>query len=1181
LTRDEERLLPVTHLIVVLLEKLKNKLSLLNGWLKNNKKRSVALLVLLMVIAVGTYFLLHSSPAYGISTNWIQTDWSGGVSTTTYPSYPDDRTGWTNFYGKDHYINNATSISMSASSTLIKRSASLPQALEDACVVYEETTDKFYQFGGYWLDDSSNSHYSSTTVEYDPSSHAVSTSSIGNLPVQLRGHGCIRASSTAVYIFGGYDNTNSSFNDTVYKFDPSDSASDVVSTGVSLGQGRKDAAMAHATEVNKSYIFGGYYLDDSQDSHYLNEIVEFDPTTGATSSVATTASKIRGAVAVYHSQQEAIYLFGGADSSGNFNADIYKFDPSDYSFTDTGHDLGQGRQYIASAFYSDLQNKIYLFGGYYQDLLNNDTFSNKVVSFSTSSGVTERDNIFASGGLNKGAAAYSSQERAIFVFGGHNESDFSDAILSYPLAQRFTSNSFNMTDPGSSLSSIEWSENLPGNSNIKIQIRTANNNNNNTPGLRSDDTPDSFSNWCGPNDGDSATSTCSTSTYFTDPTGGETIDEMFTDDQNDQWIQYRVFYTRESITNEPSLDDITLNYEINSEPSLANVSGSQAATGEVNLTYDLSDQEQSSIESSLFYNGALLLNGSSTIHATSVDVTDPNNVLGLMTATTTYTLQIEKERLTCNSKNATNDTFSDCTRGANNTSFYQVNHASGTQVWIKANNVTGDGSVSATTSTTSESMTWDAKSDLAGFYSSSTSVLISGHDQSRGYGLGHAETSFELDTENPTSSIDALGDWQTTDSWTLSWSGGDAGVGLDTYDIQYRKNNNQWFNCATGTTATSLTFPDDCLKGRPTAEDEDVFAFRGRAVDQKGNQESYPGTAEVTTTVDLEAPEVSIATPEADAWQTSDFTVGIGDSDNSNMASCEYRVDDGNDGSYEIGWTSRDCSANLSLTVGVGETCSTQGENQCLLEIKGTDDAGLVTTDSRKFNIDYEAPSGGSISHTDGLSTSSALTIELDDGTDNGSGLDTATRELERKEADLSDGSCGSFGDWSLIAIGSGVDYSSHVDDNVGAPHCYRYRYSVADKAGHQVIYNSSATTSLDASQPQAMGGLRIDSVSTSSVGLSWSEVTTGYFDKYVVWYGQNKNDVLNRTGSAASTTVSDQATTRVTINNLTAQTFYYFKLWAHDTRGNANTTIGVKTETVARNYQQWEGIEVEGVQIE
>jgi hypothetical protein len=111
-----------------------------------------------------------------------------------------------------------------------------------------------------------------------------------------------------------------------------------------------------------------------------------------------------------------------------------------------------------------------------------------------------------------------------------------------------TSTPYDSSSDTNLLSAITWDESLPSASTTnKFQIRTS---------------PDNitWTNWCGPDDGDASALTCSADTYFTDNTG-ESIDEMFTDGSEDRWFQYRVVLQTTNTLEPAYLYEVDLSYE--------------------------------------------------------------------------------------------------------------------------------------------------------------------------------------------------------------------------------------------------------------------------------------------------------------------------------------------------------------------------------------------------------------------------------------------------------------------------------------------------------------------------------------------------------------------------------------------------------------------------------------------
>jgi hypothetical protein len=125
----------------------------------------------------------------------------------------------------------------------------------------------------------------------------------------------------------------------------------------------------------------------------------------------------------------------------------------------------------------------------------------------------------------------------------------------YPASATLISSPYNTSDTANVVGRIGWSETLPGNTDIKFQIRTA---------PDSSGSPGVWTDWLGPTGaGD----------YYTDPTGGETINSTHTDGLDDQWIQYKVWLETSDGVNTPTLSDVTLTYVVNAPPEFDSTYG--------------------------------------------------------------------------------------------------------------------------------------------------------------------------------------------------------------------------------------------------------------------------------------------------------------------------------------------------------------------------------------------------------------------------------------------------------------------------------------------------------------------------------------------------------------------------------------------------------------------------------
>lgn len=111
-----------------------------------------------------------------------------------------------------------------------------------------------------------------------------------------------------------------------------------------------------------------------------------------------------------------------------------------------------------------------------------------------------------------------------------------------------------------------------------------------------------------------------------------------------------------------------------------------------------------------------------------------------------------------------------------------------------------------------------------------------------------------------------------------------------------------------------------------------------------------------------ESPTTTITGPAGDAWQNTDFSVAVSDGDPDTATadlSCDYRIDAGADGSWEVDWTSRPCDGSFNVGVGPADTCSVLGADTCRVETRVEDPDGNAASDTRDFDIDHRDPSAG------------------------------------------------------------------------------------------------------------------------------------------------------------------------------------------------------------------------------
>ncbi|MDP3043114.1 MAG: FISUMP domain-containing protein [bacterium] len=84
----------------------------------NYKKNPKQIYIAAVVIAIAaTILIYHNFSARSASHGWLQTDWSGGASTTAEAVHPGDEEGWTYYYSKDDVISASTPGEISIGST--------------------------------------------------------------------------------------------------------------------------------------------------------------------------------------------------------------------------------------------------------------------------------------------------------------------------------------------------------------------------------------------------------------------------------------------------------------------------------------------------------------------------------------------------------------------------------------------------------------------------------------------------------------------------------------------------------------------------------------------------------------------------------------------------------------------------------------------------------------------------------------------------------------------------------------------------------------------------------------------------------------------------------------------------------------------------------------------------------
>jgi len=107
---------------------------------------------------------------------------------------------------------------------------------------------------------------------------------------------------------------------------------------------------------------------------------------------------------------------------------------------------------------------------------------------------------------------------------------------------------------------------------------------------------------------------------------------------------------------------------------------------------------------------------------------------------------------------------------------------------------------------------------------------------------GWVSRTITIDSVAPVSAVGSL-PGSSRGVFGVSWNGTDATSGIASYDVQYRVDGGAWQPWLTATSLTQAAF----VGAKPHS-----YGFRCRATDRAGNVEAWPGSADASTTVNLD-----------------------------------------------------------------------------------------------------------------------------------------------------------------------------------------------------------------------------------------------------------------------------------------------------------------------------------------
>ncbi len=315
-----------------------------------------------------------------------------------------------------------------------------------------------------------------------------------------------------------------------------------------------------------------------------------------------------------------------------------------------------------------------------------------------------------------------------------------------------------------------------------------------------------------------------------------------------------------------------------------------------------------------------------------------------------------------------------------------------------------------------------------------------------------SDASTTVDTSPPDSTItpDGTGGWQSSDENFDITCDDSSGSGCSTV---YWGEISAGSSCSTpNSESPPVSNTVSCTSGNVC---EREICYYGE--DSVGNTESTHTSSKFQ--IDKADPSSTIDSPSVSSWQTSDFSVSATDTDQgSGLSSCEYRVDDGNDGSFGS-WKSRTCDTSFTVTVGSGQECTAEGTDSCKIETRATDGVGQTNTDTRTFSIDYTDPS----SSVDTLSTyqdTTSWTVSWT-GTDN---VDIDHYDIQYAK---------NGGAWTDCVVDDGSTSMTFPNDctasspTVSDGDTFDFRSRAQDTAGNVESYDTSdTTTTVDTGPP-------------------------------------------------------------------------------------------------------------------
>ncbi|MCK5096225.1 MAG: SBBP repeat-containing protein, partial [Candidatus Pacebacteria bacterium] len=687
----------------------------------------------------------------------------------------------------------------------------------------------------------------------------------------------------------------------------------------------------------------------------------------------------------------------------------------------------------------------------------------------------------------------------------------------YSSSGDITSSAYNTTDYTNLLADIEWSETLATSTNIHFQIRTATT----SAGLAS-------AQWYGPT---------GTTSYFTDPTGGEPLPSAISDGIDDQWMQYKAYLTGDG-THTPELEDITLSYVVNATPDVENVlndpSGAldQNGDGSIDLIYEISDGDNTTAESYFFYDiGITLADEGGAL--SSVDTTNVV-ISGSSVFPSSGTLLIDNEILNYSNNSTSTATLSGIVRGewpgTASWTTAAAEHTNGATVYLLASTTTGVGSHTVSATSTSFSGTLSPVTDISGTYLTDATIAVAVNDGELGNMIDVAtSSSFVLDTINPTGGSllhDSLNDQLTisvTDnSPTAMKLSNNNDLGADGVNAD----SGNWI--AYGTDGNVDGYGDTPLAGSVnkswTGTDDAIETVYVQFKDYKGN---------LSSVYSVDTPRVpgNVIYQDVSNLITEDFNLFVawGVIPNPDPGFTHYKVYRSTGGAYSLFKTITDRLENYFIDTGLSTTTEYSYKVHTVDNDDNTSEYSLVVTD---------VPNGQGGSD---LTPPSITNVQSENLLPQGATIIWTTDEL-------ADGTVGYSEDLGYgTEVGAPTMTTSHsvVLNGLTPDTTYNYRIRSSDPNAN----TSDWTSNYQFATPPGAQISNVTVTETTNVSATVAWITDVAADSYVV-YSVNAN--MASSSEIGTASLATNHSVQLTVLS-EGQTYYYY---VKSTDSGDNTSI-------------------------